>query len=155
MKARRLFPCGEHRFALEFLGVPTAHTDEMVMVTVVVVAGQFEPAPAFRQLQLPQQLHRTEQAQGAINRGQGDTLLGAQQSLMHLLSTEMRAFAQAFKQGQHTLTLRCEPLTTAVEAAAQRLSGEIGRRDGRHQRTVGAVLNSNACCEQPPDRPVQ
>ena len=63
------------------------------------------------------------------------------------------AFAQALKQRQHALPLRREPLATAMQAAAQRLSGKIGRRDGRHQRTDGAVLNSNACCEPPPDQP--
>jgi hypothetical protein len=57
MQACRLLPSRKHGFALKFFGVTAAHTHEVVMVTVVVVARQFEAASAFRQLQLPQQFH--------------------------------------------------------------------------------------------------
>ena len=49
--------------------------------------------------------------------------------------------------------LRGEPLASPMQAAAQRLSRQLRRRDGGHQRNDGAVLNSNACCEQPPGLP--
>jgi hypothetical protein len=42
---------------------------------------------------------------------------------MHLLSTQVRAFTDALKQGQHTLALGGEPLTAVVQRRAQRITG--------------------------------
>ena len=104
MTAGRFRSSGEHRWILKFLRAAATHTHQMVMVAVGV-ASQLEAAPSLRQLQLLQQAHATEQTQGAVHRGQGHTLLGAQQPLVHLFSTQVAAFADPLKQLQHPLTL--------------------------------------------------
>jgi hypothetical protein len=108
----------------------------MMVIAMVVISGELEPTPSFRQFQFPKQVHRAEQTQGAVHRGQRHTLIGTQQALMNFLGTEMSAFTKPLKQSQNTLSLRREPLATAVQPAAQCLSWLIRRRHGRHQQTT-------------------
>jgi hypothetical protein len=137
MAACRLFPGLEHRLAFEFLGLTAAHTDQMVVIAVVIVAGELETAPTFGQFQLPQQIHRTEQPQGPVDRCQRDPLIASQEPLMHLLGTEVTAFTDALEQGQHPLPLGGQPLAAAMQRAAQSIGLQLGCREGWHSRRAG------------------
>lgn len=54
MVTGRLLASHEYSLAFKFLGVSAAHTHQVVMITMVVIAGQLKAATAFGQLQLPQ-----------------------------------------------------------------------------------------------------
>ena len=125
MQTGCLFTGLQNREAFKFLGLAAAHTHQVVVITVIVVAGQFKPPTTFRQLELPQQLHRTEQPQGAIHRGQRHPLLGPQQALMDLFGTEVTAFTDPLKQRQHPLPLGGESLSPAMQGAAQVLGLQL------------------------------
>jgi hypothetical protein len=57
---------------------------------------------------------------------------------VHLLGTEVRAFADPLEERQNTLPLGSEPLTPIVEAGAQTRGGGQG-----HDRQTGGVLRNN------------
>jgi hypothetical protein len=108
----------KHSGILEFLGAATAHTHEM-MVVAVSVTGQFVTSPPLRKLQLLKQLHRTEQPQGAVHRGQRHPFLLAEEALMNLLGAQVAAGSDLLKQAEHPLALGGEPLPPVMEGRAQ------------------------------------
>jgi len=114
---------GQHGGILELLGAAAAHADQMVVIAVTG-PDQLEAAPPLRQLQLLEEAHGAEQPQGAIHRRQGDPRLGSQQPLMHLLGTEMAAFAQPLEQIEDALALRRETLAPVVETGPQHGAGQ-------------------------------
>jgi hypothetical protein len=52
--------------------------------------------------------------------------LGTQKPLVHLLSTEVTAFANPLKQGQHTLALGGQTLTAIVKTCLQPMATRGG-----------------------------
>ena len=119
----------EHGFAFKFFRASAAHTDQMVMVPVGI-SGQLKAPASLRKLKLLKQPHGTQQTQGAIHGGQGYPLLGPQEPLVNLFSTEMGPLTNALKQGQNPLPLRGEPLTTIMEAATESITGTDGTHLG-------------------------
>lgn len=77
MHARCRLPGLQHGRTLELLGVTAAHADQVVVIAMGI-AGQLKTATTLGQLQLLQQPHGTEQAQGPVDGGQRDPLLIAQ-----------------------------------------------------------------------------
>jgi uncharacterized protein YqfA (UPF0365 family) len=102
----------------KFLGAATADAHQMVMIAMGFTR-ELEPAAALWQFQLLKQTHRGEQPQGAINSGQGNALVFAQQPLVHLFGTEVASAADALEQGQHPLPLGSEAVAAVVQAVAQ------------------------------------
>jgi len=120
----------QHGSILKFLGPPTAHADQMVVVAMLGIPRQLEAAPAIGKFQFLQQLQGAEQPQGSIHRGQGDAArwarrtdggLGAAQALVHVFGAEVAARADLLEQGQHPLPLGGEALAPLMQAAAQTL----------------------------------
>jgi hypothetical protein len=108
----------EHGCALKLFGLAAADTDQMVVVAMGC-PGQLKAPTALGQLKLLQQSHRTEQPQGAVDRGQRHPLVAAQQPLVNRLGAEMGPLSEALKQGQDPLTLRGQSLTAVMQAGAQ------------------------------------
>ena len=131
----------QHLGVLKLFGAAAAHAHQVVMVAVGI-AGQLKAASPLRKLQLLQQAHRAQQAQGAVHRGQRHPLLTAQQALVHLFGTQMAALTDALEQGQHALALGGEPLATIVKAGAQAGLG------GHH--SIPGLLNNKHSCEGVP-----
>ena len=92
----------------------------MVMVTVVG-HSQLEAPTALGELKLLQKPHIRQQAQGAVDRRQGDLQFELCQLLMHLLSAEMAAGSTALKQGEHTLSLGSQATAILMESLLQGL----------------------------------
>lgn len=92
----------------------------MMMVTVVG-HSQLEAPTALCELKLLQKPHISQQAQGAVDRRQGDLEFKLGQLLMHLLSAEMAAGSTALKQGEHTLSLGGQATAILMESLLQGL----------------------------------
>ena len=92
----------------------------MVMVTVVG-HSQLEAPTALGELKLLKKPHIRQQAQGAVDRRQGDLQFKLRQLLMHLLSAEMAAGSTALKQGKHTLSLGGQATAILMESLLQGL----------------------------------
>ena len=108
----------QHCSILKFLGMAAAHTHQMMVITVGIIS-QLIASATFRKFQLLKQPHRTEQPQGAVNRGQRHPLLLGQQALVHLLSTEVAADADVLEQGQDSLPLGREALAAIMKTGLQ------------------------------------
>lgn len=117
MAAGRHLASLEHGGAFEFLGVTTAHTDEVMVVTVGFTA-ELEAAPAFCQFEFLQQPHGAQQPQAAVHGGQRDALLPPPQPLVHFLGAEVAAFAELLEEFQHPLPLGRQALSPIVQGAA-------------------------------------
>jgi hypothetical protein len=76
-----------------------------MMVVAVGISGELEAPATLGEFQLLEQAHATEKPESSVHGGEGHPLLGTQKPLVHLLSTEVTAFADPLKQGQHTLAL--------------------------------------------------
>ncbi len=118
------------------------------------ITGQLKPPAPLGEFQLLQQTHRAQQPQRAVHRGQRHPLLVAQKTLVHLFGTEVSAFADPLKQGEHPLALGREPLATVVQAGAQAFC--IGQAGGTGQAGCGGqgdqaqnqvLLNNTGSCE--------
>jgi hypothetical protein len=115
--AGRRLPSLEHGGAFEFFGAATAHTDQVMVVTVGFTA-EFEAATPFREFQFLQQPHGAQQPQAAVHGGQRDPLLPPPQPLVHFLGTEVAAFPELLEEFQDPLPLGRQALTPIVQAAA-------------------------------------
>ena len=92
----------------------------MVMIAVVSYS-KLEAPTALGELELLQKPHIRQQAQGAVDRRQGDLQFELCQLLMHLLSAEMAAGSTALKQGKHTLSLGGQAAAILMESLLQGL----------------------------------
>lgn len=119
----------QHHGTLELLGAPATHTDQ-VMVIAVGITGQLEATPPFGQFQFPQQLHRTEQPQGAVHGGQRHPFVRTQEALMDFLGAEVTAFTDPLEQREHLLPLGREPLASPMQAGAQLRGRTCAGRNG-------------------------
>jgi hypothetical protein len=96
------------------------------MVVAVGIPGQFKAPATLRQFQLLQQAHATKKPQGSVHRGEGHPLLGPQQPLVHLLRTEVTAFPNPLKQGQHALALGGQALAAIMKTGPQAMAARGG-----------------------------
>ena len=92
----------------------------MVMVTVVG-HSQLEAPTALGELELLQKPHIRQQAQGAVDRRQGDLQFELCQLMMDLFSAEMAARSPALKQGENTLSLGGQATAILMESLLQGL----------------------------------
>ena len=90
----------------------------MVMITMVIT-GQFKSSATFAELKLLQKSHVSQQSQGSVDRGQRNLHVQLDQLLMHVLSREMVAAAEAFEQLQNPLPLGSQTTTVLVQTLLQ------------------------------------
>ena len=125
-----------------------------MMVIAVGITSELKAPASLGELELLQQTHRAQQPQRAVHRGQRHPLLVAQETLVHLFSTEVRSLADPLKQGKHPLALGREPLATVVQAGAEAFcvghagcvghTGCVGQGD---QAQNQVLLNNTVSCE--------
>ena len=97
-----------------------------MMVVAVGIAGELKATATLGEFQLLEQAHATEKPEGSVHGGEGHPLLGTQKPLVHLLSTEVTAFANPLKQGQHTLALGGQTLTAVMKTGLQPMATRGG-----------------------------
>jgi hypothetical protein len=96
------------------------------MVVAVGIAGELKATATLGEFQLLEQAHATEKPEGSVHGGKGHPLLGTQQSLVNLLSTEVTAFSNPLKQGQHPLALGGQTLTAVMKTGLQPMATRGG-----------------------------